>query len=176
MQEMRWLAPEFELTFFPSSFSHEIEESIRKLIEEINDKHPFWDPTNSLLVKKVFIYVDNQEITSEAKIEWKFEFKLIMLNIGLRYMIIDEFLKGEDGNLKLLFGREDLSEDVLDTEKLRTLLFHEFGHPLDRANPRFKFRETQALSGSQSTFVMSLWNTHIDGRLLLRPEFQRLTI
>jgi hypothetical protein len=152
---MRWLFPNFKLKLYPDRF-REIEKVVRNLIKEVNDKHPFWNEENRLQVKEIFIYIDDQDI--EANVDWKFNFKLILMTIGLPNLVKEEYWKNID-------DLDTLSKEILNIEGLRALLFHEFSHPLDRANPKFLYRESPTLSSPQAFFVMSLWNSHIDGRL-----------
>ena len=155
MRTIRWLLPNFKLKLYPDRF-HEIEKVVRSLIKEVNDKHPFWDEQNRLMVKEIFIYIVDQDI--EVNVDWKFNFKLILMTIGLPNLVKKEFWKNID-------DCDTLSKEILNIDELRNLFFHEFSHPLDRANPKFLYRQSPTLSSPQSFFVMSLWNSHIDGRL-----------
>ena len=166
MDKTRWLMPNFKIKFYPDSFSPEIEKTVRDLIWEVNERHPFWDEPNHLRVDEVLIFTDNRDLSGEASIEWRSNFKIILLELGMARMIKKELWNSENEEIEeLLFDRENLSTEILDTDGLRSWLFHEFSHPLDEANPKFLFRKFPVLSWLQSSFVMWLWNGHIDGRL-----------
>lgn len=67
-------------------------------------------------------------------------------------------------NRKARLGLGRLSQT---SEDFRYILYHEFSHVADRANPEFKYSEErrESLSESERTAVMELWNLFIDARL-----------
>ena len=88
------------------------------------------------------------------------------MQIGLAELLKQKFwVKSDPYYGQVPIDREDVVPKMIDVEKLRALLFHEFSHPLDMNNPNFKYSKCAVLSWAQSHVVMNLWNTSIDGRL-----------
>jgi hypothetical protein len=171
----RWLDRNFILNFHPHPFSKEVEKLIRELIKEIEFNHPLWTKESSLIVHEIKIYVDAQEMLDNARIEYKTKFGLILLEIGLANMVKNDYWSksipsspgcDEKYDESLLSKREKIRAEMIDVDQLRAQLFHEFGHPLDEANPKFHYTYVTNLSDKQRHFVLCLWNAYIDGRIL----------
>jgi len=116
------------------------------LVQEVLQNHPFSPPLTNVL-DTVEVVVSEQCGVPTEQIETSLSERKVVLGLG---------------------------HSSRNKSTFRYILFHEFGHVADRANPAFGYSEElkQSLSTPERITVMELWNVFIDSRLNVAGVFE----